>query len=265
MDLTFLCCITLVFLSLAQHAGLHSLFAFLHWECVALAQSLVKGSAEGKEPAGTTAITTGRLRMNTVYCWSCCLWAESWGSMTWIWNRAITKAWTTHPQQDRKDCLLGSCLLLWTVNGDFLQLLLQKLPRGDRALLIVPQNWTQAEMEDAGKWIRLWVLPAQLEPCPAATETDIHANHNRNERPGHTATRPGSHYSWAAGLPAQQTTSYPTRGSTPVPTQTDRLGQIGTIPPSITTHSSSPSRAAAASAQGANSTFRSPFVLIMLT
>lgn len=98
---------------------------------------------------------------------------------------------------------------------------------------------TQAEMEDAGKWNRLWVPPSQLEPCPAATETDIHANHNRNERPDHTTTHLGSHFNWPASLPAQQTTSYPTRGSSPVPAQTDwdKLEQPPPpLPPTLPLH-----------------------------
>lgn len=45
---------------------------------------LAMEQTDGKEPAGTAAITTGRLRMNTVCCWSCCLRAETWGIMTWI-------------------------------------------------------------------------------------------------------------------------------------------------------------------------------------
>ena len=112
--------------------------------------------------------------------------------------------------------------------------------------------------------------PAQLESCPAATETDIHANHNRNDRPGHHTTRPDSHFK--PDLPASQPASPDRQQATPpeVPPLCLRR-QTGTnwAPPppplSITTHSSSPLRAAAASAQGANSTFRSPFVLIMLT
>lgn len=78
--------------------------------------------------------------------------------------------------------------------------------------------------------------PAQLEPCPAATETDIHANHNRNDRPGHPTTRPDSHFKPACqrvSLPA------PTDNKPPHPrfhpcACADRLGQIGTIPPSPT-------------------------------
>lgn len=75
--------------------------------------------------------------------------------------------------------------------------------------------------------------PAQLEPCPAATETDIHANHNRNDRPGHHTTRPDSHFK-----PACQRVSLPAPTDNKLPHPrfhpcacADRLGQIGTIPP----------------------------------
>lgn len=68
---------------------------------------LAKDIAKGKEPAGTAAITTGRLRMNTVYCWSCCLWAEMWGIMTWIRNRPINKAWIPNPQTKQEILFWG--------------------------------------------------------------------------------------------------------------------------------------------------------------
>ena len=55
--------------------------------------------------------------------------------------------------------------------------------------------------------------PAQLESCPAATETDIHANHNRNDRPGHHTTRPDSHFK--PDLPASQPASPDRQQATP--------------------------------------------------
>ena len=98
-------------------------------------------------------------------------------------------------------------------------------------------NYMRDYMWDAVVTLKSREYPAKLEPCPAATETDIHANHTRNDRPGHPTSHPGSHFSRLAcqpvSLPAQQAASYPTRGSTPVPAQTDRLGQIGTTPPPL--------------------------------
>lgn len=163
--------------------------------------------------------------------------------MTWIWNRAITKAWTLHPWQDRKDslcCLLGRSLLNIVMKCKCL-LVYYKNYTNQAKLHSYSQdlNWTQAEMADAGSGIRLWVSPTQLEPCPAATETDIHANHNRNERPDQTTTHLGSHFNWPASLPACQTISNPTRGSTPVPAQTDwdKLGQSPPpLPPTLPLH-----------------------------
>lgn len=121
--------------------------------------------------------------------------------------------------------------------------------------------WMPAEMKDSGKWTRLWtVVCLQLSKWHVALpHTDIHANHNRNDR-----LAPPPH-------PPQQSCQHasPTDNKLPHPCACRQTGtnwdNPPPLPPSITTHSCSPLRAAAASAQGANSTFRSPFVLIMLT
>lgn len=109
---------------------------------------LAKESAEGKEPAGTAAITTGRRRMNTVYCWSCCLWTETWGIMTWIGNRTMTEAWTLHPQQDRKyllGCLLGRTSLDSVTNSTCAMTFLSYYSKLQPRQTVPGCNWTQVD------------------------------------------------------------------------------------------------------------------------
>lgn len=93
-------------------------------------------------------------------------------------------------------------------------------------------NWLRTLGDE---WDIEWP-PAQLEPCPTATETDTHANHNRNDRPAPPSNLPPRQSFQSAcqlvSLPVQRTTSYPTRGSTPVPAQTD-LDKLGQSPPPL--------------------------------
>lgn len=221
-----------------------------------------KESSEGKEPAGTATITQGG--------WGWTLYTAGHGASglrhraSWPGSEAQLnpKLWFLALAPITRQEILLLCLMCGTslnlAGGEKKSAWTVKI----RTRETVPGCNKIDERENTWRWIGLWLASSSARALFWLTSMKIitEMTDQPSPPPTQTVSLPAS---WPAS--STHTTSCPTRGSTLVPLCTDRLGQIGTIPPSISTHSSTPLRAPAASAQGANSTFKSPFVLIMLT
>lgn len=113
-----------------------------------------------------------------------------------------------------------------------------KKNKAHRAQLSVPgwHGWCWA----MNRTLNRRVPPAKLEPCPTATQTDIHANHNRNDRaaPLPPTTHPGRQ-SCQPAQPTEQT-SPPEVPPLSLYRQTDwdKLGQSPPppLPPTLPLH-----------------------------
>lgn len=228
-----------MFSSLAQHA----LFAFLHRECVALTESWPRKVLKAKSQQGQQLLQQGG--------WGWTLYTA--GHVASGLRRGASWPGSETELEPKLGLLThnktgNTC---WVVYWGGVYWILLSTQRAWWLFAVITTKSEQVRQSQAVTGLRLrlrtlgdeWDFerpPAQREPCPAAAETDIHANHNRNDRPSPpTTSHPDSHFSQPVSLPVQQTTSYPTRGSTPVPAQTDwdKLGQSPPpLPPTLPLH-----------------------------
>lgn len=193
-----------MFSSLAQHA----LFAFLHRECVALTESWPRKVLKAKSQQGQQLLQQGG--------WGWTLYTA--GHVASGLRRGASWPGSETELEPKLGLLThnktgNTC---WVVYWGGVYWILLSTQRAWWLFAVITTKSEQVRQSQAVTGLRLrlrtlgdeWDFerpPAQREPCPAAAETDIHANHNRNDRPSPpTTSHPDSHFSQPASQSACQ-------------------------------------------------------------